>query len=246
MRLLLWGILVAALSYTQAYPEHGAQRDSLMKKARLRRQNCDSCYTEGVIEDVAKQLEQQRLFIEERARSEGASGVKQSRLTRKGSRPYHSTSYTGDSIVAAHEHSNNNRVSGLGEFIAVLNGVEFRTRHNDYRLVMPHRTDGGYEAVEDIPYPEVPPAVTALPDAEDQIVEMREWFKAWRDQDYSVRDYRPYFKPVLCYLEGAWTLPEGTAIDESFESDRHHIDATTWFDLQEKVSSINGVIYPFQ
>jgi len=52
--------------------------------------------------------------------------------------------------------------------------------------------------------------------------------------DYSVRDYRKYFKPLLCYLEGAWIYPTDQ-IEEPFESDRHFIDATSWFDLQEKV-----------
>lgn len=35
---------------------------------------------------------------------------------------------------------------------------------------------------------------------------MQEWFKAWDKQDFSERDYRDYFKPVLCYLVGAWTI----------------------------------------
>ena len=64
---------------------------------------------------------------------------------------------------------------------------------------------------------------------------MKEWFKAWRDQDHSVRDYREFFKPVLCYLEGAWTTETSGPIDEPFSSDRHFIDAKDWFDLQEKV-----------
>ncbi|KAI8745485.1 hypothetical protein BgiBS90_033607, partial [Biomphalaria glabrata] len=63
------------------------------------------------------------------------------------------------------------------------------------------------------------------------IVEMREWFKAWRDQNSSVRDYRPYFKPLLCYLEGAWTT-NTKELEEPFFSDRHSLDATSWFDLQ--------------
>ena len=220
VQLLLCVILVAGYTHGESEPEM-----------------CKACNFNKVTEQLARQLALQRLYIEERIRSDGGSGIKQIRVTRKGTRPYHATSYTGNRIVAVHEHSNNIRVVGLGEFIAVLNGVEFRTRHNDYKLVMPHRTEGGYEAVEDIPFPEVPPAVRALPTVEKQITEMREWFKAWRDQDYSVRDYRPYFKPVLCYLEGAWTLPNGDAIDESFDSDRHSIDATSWFDLQEKVTS---------
>ena len=37
----------------------------------------------------------------------------------------------------------------------------------------------------------------------------------------------------MCYLEGAWTNNEN--LDEPFESTRHHLDAASWFDLQEKV-----------
>ena len=48
-----------------------------------------------------------------------------------------------------------------------------------------------------------------------------------------MRNYRKYFKPVLCYLEGAWTISE--KLEESFFSDRHFLDASSWFDMQEKV-----------
>ena len=45
-----------------------------------------------------------------------------------------------------------------GEFIAVMNGVEFRTRHNDYKFRQPaHSKD--FEAIEEIPFPAVPPEV---------------------------------------------------------------------------------------
>lgn len=71
---------------------------------------------------------------------------------------------------------------------------------------------------------------------------MREWFKAWKNSDHSVRDYRNYFRPVLCYLEGAWTTKQGDNIEEPFESDRHSIDASSWFDLQERVR-INSPLY---
>lgn len=66
-----------------------------------------------------------------------------------------------------------------------------------------------------------------------QISEMRNWFKAWRDGNHAVHDYRRYFKPVLCYLEGAWTVDQN--LDEPFDSERHHLDASSWFDLQEKI-----------
>ena len=127
----------------------------------------------------------------------------------------------------------------MGEFIGVLNGVEFRTRHNDFRLNQPHSTDPGFHAIEPIEFPEVPHEVLQQPNVSAQIEEMREWFKAWKNSDDSKRDYKKYFQPVLCYLEGAWTTKRGDAIEEPFESDRHSIDADSWFDLQEKVRTFH-------
>ena len=63
---------------------------------------------------------------------------------------------------------------------------------------------------------------------------MREWFKAFKTQNTTHRDYRPYFKPILVYLEGAWTTSTDE-LEESFESDRHFTDAESWYDLQEKI-----------
>ena len=184
---------------------------------------------------LSRQVMLQQMFVEERIRSDGDSGVKQVRLGSEGTRNYFSDTH-GNSrrLMSIHEHANNIRTVGLGEFIGVLNGVEFRTRHNDYRLYMANKTSKDYHATEPIPFPEVPPEVTNKATVDGQIVEMREWFKAWKSQNHTVRDYRKYFKPVLCYLEGAWTTATKD-IDEPFESDRHFIDAKTWFDLQEKV-----------
>lgn len=69
---------------------------------------------------------------------------------------------------------------------------------------------------------------------------MREWFRAFKDQDRSVRDYTKYFKPVLCYMEGAWTLDEN--LEDPFPSDRHVLDATSWEDLREKVSLFDAFL----
>jgi len=154
-----------------------------------------------------------------------------------GLKNYYSNTQSGNSYCSIHDHSNNIRTVGMGEFIGVLNGVEFRTRHNDFRLNQPHSTKGDYHSVEPIAFPDVPQEVLAQPNVSAQIVEMREWFKAWKDSDHSVRDYRKYFQPVLCYLEGAWTTKQGDSIEEPFESDRHSIDASSWFDLQEKVNN---------
>ncbi|XP_066929408.1 uncharacterized protein [Clytia hemisphaerica] len=200
--------------------------DYLMKEVKTLR---------GQLNQISRQLMLQQFFTEEKIRNEGFSGIKQIRTSKGGLKNYYGNTQSGSSYCSIHDHSNNIRTVGMGEFIGVLNGVEFRTRHNDFRLNQPHSTKGDYHAIEPIKFPDVPPEVLQKPDIQSQIQEMREWFKAWRDSDHTVRDYRKYFKPVLCYLEGAWTTKQGDSIDEPFESDRHSIDADSWFDLQEKV-----------
>ncbi|CAH1794029.1 unnamed protein product, partial [Owenia fusiformis] len=188
---------------------------------------------EQTVEVMSRQLVMQQLFVEERIRGDGQSGIKQVRSRETGFKSYHQRSYGGVGVAAMHQHANNERTCGLGEFSAVLNGVEFRTRHNDYRLYMPSKSSKEFHEVENVPFPDVPKAVLDKETIDDQILEMREWFKAWKDQDHSKRDYRDHFKPVLCYLEGAWLDPEESM--ESFFSDRHFLDASSWFDLQEKI-----------
>lgn len=186
------------------------------------------------ISGLARQLMLQQLFVEERVRSEGSSGVKMIRSSAGGTRPYHLTTISTGGVTAIHEHSNYDRTVGMGEFIGVLNGVEFRTRHNDYRLVMPSTTKKDYHAVEDVPFPPVPPSVKNKHTVAEQVAEMQQYFKAFHEQDTKIRDYRPYFKPVMCYLEGGWTTNTKT-LSEPFQSDRHFLDASSWFDLQEKI-----------
>lgn len=187
------------------------------------------------LEALSRQVMLQQFFTEEKLRSDGFSGIKQVRTTEGGSKNYFSNSHSGSAFGAIHDHANNIRTVGMGEFIGVLNGVEFRTRHNDYRLNQPHSTSSKYHAIEPIAFPDVPEEVLSQPNVSAQIQEMREWFKAWKHSNHSVRDYRKYFQPVLCYLEGAWTTKRGESIEEPFKSDRHFIDASSWFDLQEKV-----------
>lgn len=187
------------------------------------------------IDELARHLMLQQLFIEERVRSDGNSGVKQIRGTHKGTRSYFGDTFNMGSVLSIHDHTNYDRTVGMGEFISVLNGVEFRTRHNDYKLRMPSTNTSDYHRLEDVPFPEVPPTVKQKHSVADQIKEMREYFRAFHGQNSSIRhDYANYFMPVMCYLEGAWTTDTKT-LSEPFHSDRHHIDATSWFDLLEKV-----------
>lgn len=125
---------------------------------------------------------------------------------------------------------------GMGEIGAVLNGVHFLSRHNDYSLAMPVNASGpsNYHKVQNIPHPPVPPSVLNQTSLDGQIQEMRKYFEAFQKQDIKIRDYRPFFKPVLCVLEGAWIL-DSVSISEPFASDRHFIDAATW----DQLNSLN-------
>ena len=109
---------------------------------------------------LSQQVMLQQLFAEERTRSDGDSGVKQVRHGNEGTRNYYSETHGSfRKTLSIHEHVNNKYTVGMGEFVGVLNGVEFRKRHNDYRLFMPSRIGKDYHATEPIPFPEVPPEV---------------------------------------------------------------------------------------
>merc|ERR1712002_256718 len=156
-------------------------------------------------EGVTRQVMLQQYYTEEKIRTDGSSGLKQVRVSRDGTKNYYTPAHVGSRFMAMHDHANYDRTVGMGELMVVMNGLEFRTRHNDYKLRMPHRTDQSFGATELIPFPPVPPSVTSKKNLNDQIAEMREYFRAFRDQNITHRDYRPYFRANLCYIEGAWT-----------------------------------------
>ena len=76
-----------------------------------------------------------------------------------GTRPYYRESYTGKRIASIHNHADTELTVGLGEFVAVLNGVQFTTRHNDYELRMADFTNTSFLATTEIPFPDVPASV---------------------------------------------------------------------------------------
>ncbi|XP_059177239.1 uncharacterized protein LOC131956699 [Physella acuta] len=188
---------------------------------------------ETMMTNLARQTMSQQLFVEERIRSDGHSGVKQLRDYTHGTSSYFDATHIGKAVSAMHDHSNYNDTLGMGETIVVMNGVEFRTRHNDYRMVQPHPTSKVFRAVVNLSPPPIPPAVLSKPTVDLQITEMIEWFRAFYQQNYTVRDYRPYFRPAMCYMEGAWTLD--ATIQEPFASDRHNLVADSWLDLQQQI-----------
>ncbi len=189
-----------------------------------------------ILKTLALQIKSQQVDDENSLRTAGQSGLKLIRSVLTGSRPFEEESFTGRvSVANMHNHANNIRTVGLGELVVVLNGVEFQTRHNDFRLYMKSTTTTGFAADPiEIPFPSVPPEVLALPTVEAQITEMREWFRAFAEQKTSIRDYKPYFPAVLCYLEGAWFYSNLSDIVEGFHSDRHQLEGRSWRELRDK------------
>ncbi|RUS83471.1 hypothetical protein EGW08_008787, partial [Elysia chlorotica] len=190
-------------------------------------------HMESYFGNLARQVMLQQFNSEQRTRTDGYSGVKSVRGGPHGPRNYYSNSAVGSRFMAIHDHADFVRTVGMGEINVVINGVEFTTRHNDYSLVMPSTTSTDYHATEPLPFPDVPPSVLALENVDDQIEELRQYFKAFATQDPDLRDYRPYFRANLCYMEGAWTLDK--SIEEPFESDRHQLDAASWMHLQSLI-----------
>jgi hypothetical protein len=198
--------------------------------------DCDAASTQdmdavrGELAAINRMLVMSQTQAEQRVRAKGYSGINQVRAWNSGTNDYDVSSYNAASF---HNHGDFKNVVGMGETGAVLNGVQFWTRHNDYSLNIPSRTKSDYHATESVPFPGVPLEVTNKATIAEQITEMQAWFKAFKDQDHSVRDYRPYFRPILSIVEGTWINAE-TDLHEPFSSDRHHIEAETWDELHSK------------
>ncbi len=189
-----------------------------------------------ILKTLALQIKNHQVDDENSLRTAGQSGLKNIRSVLAGRRPFQEESFTGrTSIAHIHNHANNIRTVGLGELAVVMNGIEFQTRHNDFRLNMKSTTTTGFAAEPvEIPFPDVPQAVLDQPTVEAQVTEMREWFRAFYEQKTSIRDYKDYFPAVICYLEGAYFYSNLTDIVEGFHSDRHHLEARSWRELRDQ------------
>lgn len=108
---------------------------------------------------LSRMLILQQFNFEQRIRSQGDSGLTNVRGAYDGDAAYDDGAYTNGAVASIHNHADNILIVGIGEIQAVLNGVEFQTRHNDYNLRMPSRNSSKYGDTEKIPYPEVPPEV---------------------------------------------------------------------------------------
>ena len=72
-----------------------------------------------------------------------------------------------------------------------------------------------------------------------EVNEMIEYFRAFKQQDPSIREYKKYFKANMCYLEGQWEV-DAVDIEEPFKSDRHEIDAATWIELNQRIRFLHA------
>ena len=108
---------------------------------------------------ISRQTMLQQIFSGQRIRSEGQSGINIKRQRRGGAKKYFSETYSGYSTAAIDDHANNARTVGMGEFTTVMNGIEFETRHNDYRLFMAHTNSSEYHKTKPFPFPDVPQEV---------------------------------------------------------------------------------------
>ena len=198
------------------------------------------CYMEDDVDKLYKSLSSlgnqvmmQQMFIEERLRATG-SGFRQIRSNEGGSQPWHvDTLSSSRAFMAMHAHRDYVRSLGVGEVQVVMNGVEFRTRHEEYKLMRPVVSSKAFQATQAIPFPEVPPQVLAKKSVSEQVEEMQEWFRAFKNQDHSVRDYRHYFKANLCYMEGYW-IYQSNSLDRDVSNGLGN-PASDWEELHEKV-----------
>jgi len=218
----------------------------------------------GIVSGLTRQLVILQVQSEQRVRYEGGSGLTQVRGYGGGSQSYHDPSYTNVGFANFHNHADHKYTIGMGEIAAVLNGVEFWTRHNDYSLEQPSATTNKYHDTDPIELPDVPPEVLAKatvcgnpPCIAEQSEEMRRWFHAWQDQDPAcpscvklddereARNETRFDAPgterhFQKYFPPILCYLEGTwikaadNIEEPFSSDRHFIDAKTWRELYDK------------
>ncbi|KAK2153653.1 hypothetical protein LSH36_290g02051 [Paralvinella palmiformis] len=145
-------------------------------------------------------LQLQQVAIEEVERLSGSSGIVSESFYQH---PQTSTEDTNrEPLVRSLAHTQ--RMLGLNRFRVVLNGVQFRTGSTSYEMKMRSTSRAHPHRVVNVRFPRVPRPVSRKKGVYGQIVEMRQWFRAWARQDRKRRDYTKYFKPVLCYLEGYW------------------------------------------
>lgn len=195
----------------------------------------------NLLAENTRQTILQQAQTEHNLRSSGSSGMTLVRAYRDGTRVEDADGgILNGGLLQMHDHPNFDVTLGLGEFGAILNGVRFDTRHNDYKLSRPadNANDRSkYNELVEIEWPGVPSSVQTAGNVDDQVAEMKKYWEAWKKQDDSILpdgvSYKDYFQANLCYLEGAWIYQDSDDLTEPFDSDRHEIEQDTWSELND-------------
>jgi len=124
--------------------------------------------------------------------------------------------------LSTHDHSNYKHLCGMAERQGMANGYQFKSRHSDYHLNNP--VAGDYLATSQIAFPTVPASVTGT--VAQQVTEMQNYFQAMVDQDHATYDYRTHFTWALA-TEEVWPEVFADALEDTFDSDRHSVDASS-------------------
>ena len=168
---------------------------------------------------LCQQLLRQQFYLEAISQTEGNSGITMVMPPFKMHVPPNKEHHPDYEVLPAiHSHPDMKNFLGLSDLGVVLNGIYFRTGSLHYQLRRHTKRHHRFGSQENIPMPRVPHEVSKLRNIDDQISEMRLWFRAFHNQDHSKRDYRKYFKPVLCYLEGTWMKRNKRKLEKRFHA----------------------------
>jgi len=127
----------------------------------------------------------------------------------------------------AHDHSNYPTKCGMAERQGMANGYLFKSRHTDYKLRRP--APGAFLSTERIDLPTLPADIVGTVD--QQVTLMQGYFQAMLDKDHGTYDYRQHFSWALV-VEEVWPEVFKETVTDTFESDRHTVDASR---VQEQI-----------
>lgn len=197
---------------------------------------------------LTRNLEQWQQFASEQfeeiadiRRQTGQSGIVMARgYGFGGDASYHRPAAVSFAAFGVHNHANYPFMSGLPELVVSINGYEVRTRHTDYRWLYPAPAGGGYLQVTEAVPPAVPPSVTGQPTPEDEVLEMRQYLRAFAEKDPARRDYRDFFETYLSYVEVWFEVLDGDALQDTAHSFRHSLDSDSLKQMMQNYIALNA------
>ncbi len=198
--------------------------------------------------EMFRNLEQWQQFASEQfesmadlRRQNGHSGIVMARgYGFGGEASYHRPSAVSFAAFGVHNHSNFYFMSGLPELVACVNGYEVRTRHTDYRWLYPAPAGGAYLEVSEAVPPPVPPSVAAQPTPEAEVLEMRQYLRAYADKNPALRDYRDFFHTYISYVEVWFEVFAGDTLQDTAYSFRHSLDSDSLKEIMENCIALNA------